>query len=179
MNSKWKTKSSEVVYQNRWIKIYKEIRFNKKDEKFDFFHASFNQFAKVIAINSQGEIALIENYRYLIGKSHLELPAGGAEEGEDITKSGLRELQEETGIIAKNARLLGEFYTTVGISDQKGYVVLATDLSFGKPILDKFEEIEPVKFYSISKIKELISKNIITDGPTITALTIYFYQNGL
>ena len=176
MNSKWKTTFSEIVFQNKWIKVFHEIRTNQKNENADFFHTSFNQFAKVIAVNNQGEIALINNYRYLIGKYHIELPAGGAEEGEDIASSGLRELQEETGIIAKKAQLLGEFYTTVGISDQKGYVVLATELSLGKSILDKFEEIEPVKFYTIPEIKKLIANNTITDAPTIAALSMYFFQ---
>ena len=142
-----------------------------------FFTPHLINLPKLLPLTIKCEIALINNYRYLIGKYHIELPAGGAEEGEDIASSGLRELQEETGIIAKKAQLLGEFYTTVGISDQKGYVVLATELSLGKSILDKFEEIEPVKFYTIPEIKKLIANNTITDAPTIAALSMYFFPN--
>lgn len=179
MNSKWKTISSKIDYENKWIKITKNIRRHQTGKESDFFFASFNLFTKVIAANSLGEIALIKNYRYLIDSNQIELPAGGIESGEDIALSALRELKEEAGIVAKNTKILGEFYTTIGISDQKGYAVLATDLALEEPEFDEFEEIEPVKFYSVPEIKRLIAKNILTDGPSVTALSIYFNQYGL
>lgn len=177
MKSKWKTLSSETVYQDKWTKIIKNIISCPNQKNHDFFYVSLNTFVKVIAINSQGKIALIKNFRYIIQKDSIELPAGIIEKNEKIVEAALRELKEETGIIAKNTKFIGEFYTTNGSSDQKGYVVLTTNLTLGKTSLDEFEEIEPVKFYSIAKIKKLIAKNIITDGPTLTALSLYFAQN--
>jgi ADP-ribose pyrophosphatase len=179
MNSKWKNLSSEIVYQDKWVKVFKNILSNSENKKRDFFYVSLNTFVKVIAVNSQNEIAVIENFRQILQKSFLEIPAGIIEPKEKILDAGARELKEETGLIAKDLKLIGEFYTTNGISDQKGYAVLATNLSSGKIHLDEFEEIEPVKFYSIAEIKNLIAKNFITDGPSLIALSIYFAQNGL
>ena len=179
MKTKWKTISSEIVYQDKWTRIIKNIVNSPNQENRDFFFVSLNTFVKVIALNSEGKIALIRNFRYITQKNSLELPAGIIENNEKIADAALRELKEESGIIAKNTKIMGEFYTSNGSSDQKGYAVLATDLSFGKTALDEFEEIEPVKFYSVEEIKKLISKNSITDGCTLAALSIYFSQNNL
>lgn len=180
MNSKWKTLSSKTDYKNKWIKVMKNVIRNSENKiQSDFVYVSLNTFVKVIALNTKGEISLINNFRYILQQDFLELPAGSVEEGEDVLAAGLRELKEETGIVAKNIKILGEFYTTNGISDQKGYALLATNLKFGKSSLDTFEEIDPVKFYSVAKIKELIAQNTIKDGPSMTVISMYFSQNGI
>jgi ADP-ribose pyrophosphatase len=132
-----------------------------------------------VALNDQGKIALTRNYRYIVDTNQLEIPAGIIEKDEDITIAAKRELEEETGLIAKKIKVLGEFFTTNGSSDQKGYAILATDLFQSKTCLEEFEEIEPVEFYSVSEIKKMIANNEITDGPCLTALLIYFSQNNL
>lgn len=179
MNSKWKTLSSKVAYENKWIKVIKNIVSDSNNNNYNYFYVSLNTFVKVIAINDKNEIAIINNFRYILQSYQLELPAGVIEKGEGVEAAALRELSEETGLIGKNTKILGELFTTDGVSDQKGYGVLVTDLSFGETHLDNFEEIEPVKFYSVAKIKELIAQNVIKDGPTMTVLSMYFSQNDL
>lgn len=179
MKSKLKTVSIELIYQNKWIKVFKKNLRDLKNIEHDFFYVSLSTFVKVVAVNSKNEIAIIENYRHIFNKSFLEIPAGIIEAKEKILDAGARELKEESGLIVRNLKLIGEFYTTNGISDQKGYVVLATELTQSSTQLDELEEIESVKFYSVSEIKKLIAKNILTDGPSITALSIYFFQYGL
>lgn len=109
----------------------------------------------------------------------MELPAGGIEEGENIKKAALRELKKETGFHAKKTKILGKFHTTTGVSDQTAYAILATDLVKKERQLDQFEEITSLKFFSVDKIKKLIAKNVIKDGPTIIAFSMYLFQNEL
>ena len=52
----------------------------------------------VFAMDDQGRVALVRQYRYPMGEETLELPAGKLEPGEDPRDSGLRELAEETGL---------------------------------------------------------------------------------
>ncbi len=53
----------------------------------------------VFAMDDQGRVALVRQYRYPMGEETLELPAGKLEPGEDPRDSGLRELAEETGLV--------------------------------------------------------------------------------
>jgi ADP-ribose pyrophosphatase len=179
MNSKWKTLSSVIDYQNKWLKVMKNIILNKKGTKYDYFYVSLSNFVIIVAVNDEGKIAFTRNYRYIVDTNQLETPAGIIEKNEDIEVAAKRELEEETGLIAKNIKILGEFFTSNGSSDQKGYAVLATDFTLSKPHLDEFEEIEAVEFYSVSEIKKMIANNEITDGPCLTALLMYFSKNDL
>ena len=49
----------------------------------------------VFAMDGQGRVALVRQFRYPLGEVTLELPAGKLEPGEDPRASGLRELAEE------------------------------------------------------------------------------------
>lgn len=179
MNSKWKTLSSVVDYQNKWFKVMKNIILNKKGTEYDYFYVSLSSFVIIVAVDDQGKIALTRNYRYIVDTNQLETPAGIIEKDEDVALAAKRELEEETGLIAKNIKILGEFFTSNGSSDQKGYAILATDLTQSKPHLEEFEEIEAVEFYSVSEIKIMIANNEISDGPCLTAFLMYFSQYDL
>ena len=49
------------------------------------------------------QLVLVRQFRYPIGKELLEIPAGKLEKGEDPYPAALRELREETGIVADEA----------------------------------------------------------------------------
>lgn len=68
------------------------------------------------------KIALVRQYRYPIDDYIYEFPAGLVEEGEDLTKAAIREMQEETGLkldpIESEEGYSRPFFTTVGMTDE-------------------------------------------------------------
>ena len=50
----------------------------------------------ILALDDRNNVLTVTQYRYVIGKPLLEIPAGKLEPGEDPRDSGLRELAEET-----------------------------------------------------------------------------------
>ena len=69
----------------------------------------------VFAMDGQGRVALVRQFRYPLGEVTLELPAGKLEPGEDPRASGLRELAEETGLTPGTFLPLGSFASSPGI----------------------------------------------------------------
>ncbi|MFN8760239.1 MAG: NUDIX hydrolase [Tagaea sp.] len=57
-------------------------------------------YVNVLAIARDGRVALVEQFRPMIGRSTLELPGGHRDPGEDPAATARRELHEETGLIA-------------------------------------------------------------------------------
>lgn len=60
----------------------------------------------IIVLNENREIALIRQFRTTTGKWYWELPAGIANEGEDILTTAKREVEEETGLVVKDIELV-------------------------------------------------------------------------
>ncbi len=92
----------------------------------------------VVAI-VDGEIVLVEQYRYAYGKLLLELPAGKLEPGEDAVTAGIRELEEETGLKAESLELLCTMAPTPAYCSEKIWIYMAKDITKTAQRLDSGE----------------------------------------
>ncbi len=69
----------------------------------------------VLPILPSGRIVLVLNYRHATRSWELELPRGRMESQETLEEAALRELKEETGLIASSVAFLGEIATDTGV----------------------------------------------------------------
>lgn len=119
----------------------------------------------IAAVDDEQHIYVVEQYRYPMGETIMELPAGKLEPGEDPEQAALRELQEETGLQARNIRLVGVLYPTPGYCSEKLYLYLATDLQQGAQQLDEGELLHCDRI-PFSELRTLVLDNTIKDAKT-------------
>lgn len=117
-------------------------------------------------------VVLIENHRFTVDKTLLELPAGTLEPGEDPAACAARELEEETGYRAATLEPLLAFYPSPGLGDERMHVFVARGLTKTAQKLDQTEQIE-VCVYPLSEALSHIRRRRIEDAKTIAAL-LYF-----
>lgn len=89
----------------------------------------------VVAVDDQGRIVLVRQYRHPVGRRLLELPAGLLDvHGEDPAQTARRELAEETGLAASGWAVLVDVASSPGFTDESVRVYLASGLSaVGRP----------------------------------------------
>jgi ADP-ribose pyrophosphatase len=87
------------------------------------FHPS--DWVNVIAVTEQQHVVFVRQFRAGIETDTLELPGGFVNPGEDAQAAGLRELEEETGFVAKSSRMLGVFHPNPGLQSNRCSIVLA------------------------------------------------------
>ena len=63
----------------------------------------------VLALDERNNVLAVRQYRYVFGRTLLELPAGKLDPGEDPVTGALRELKEETGAVPDTFLPLGAF----------------------------------------------------------------------
>lgn len=120
---------------------------------------------------SPGEVILIRQYRYAIGRWIWELPAGTLDPGETPRTAARRECAEEIGLTPGRVRKLGAFYPTPGFCDELMFYYVCTDL---KPpthavAQDPDEQIEPRSF-SLRRVRALIARGDIVDMKTVVGV---------
>ncbi|MGN0817851.1 MAG: NUDIX domain-containing protein [Candidatus Coproplasma sp.] len=119
-----------------------------------------------------GRIALVKQFRYLYGKEIYEIPAGKLNQGEDPKVSALRELEEETGYRASDARLFAVIYPTPGYTDEIIHVYFVEDAEYVGNRLDEGEFLN-CYFIDIKEVEKMIDGGEITDSKTIVAVYKY------
>ena len=87
--------------------------------------------AVIVAIDDDGHLILVEQYRVPLGRACLELPAGlvGDEsDDEAVETAAARELEEETGYRPGRIESLGEYFSSPGMVSESFTLVRARDL---------------------------------------------------
>ena len=84
----------------------------------------------VIALDDNGRVALVRQYRHAVRHRLIEPPAGLLDvDGEDYLRAAQRELAEEAGLAAGVWHVLVDLFTTPGIIGETLRVYLARGLS--------------------------------------------------
>lgn len=129
--------------------------------------------AAVVAVNGDGKLLMVRQYRNALDRETIEIPAGGLESIEEPTDvAAARELEEETGYKAGKLELLVSLRTTVAFCNEKIDVYLATDLKPSHQNLDEDEYIN-VETYDIEELVQMIYDCKIQDSKTVASLLAY------
>ncbi len=123
----------------------------------------------VLAISPDNKVILVKQYRKPVDKMMIEIPAGKLEPSEKPEVCAIRELQEETGYIAKNVTKICTFYTSPGFSNEVIHLFRATHLEKGAAMPDDDEFVEFFEV-TIEELRKLVESGEIIDAKTLVAI---------
>ena len=132
--------SSERVYEGRVWNIRREtVAFGDGEITRDF--VEHTGAVAVLALDEEGRICLIRQYRHPVRAREWELPAGLLDlEGESPLLAAQRELAEEVDLVAGDWALLTDFHTSPGGSNESLRVYLARDVSDASEVFERTDE---------------------------------------
>jgi ADP-ribose pyrophosphatase len=125
----------------------------------------------IVALDPDGNVLLVRQYRHAVGRDLLELPAGTLEKNEKPEAAAPRELKEETGYTAQRWELLARFLSSPGILTEEMHVYLASDLVEGTfaPMEDEDLHLEKVR---LEQALKWARSGEIVDAKTIVGLLL-------
>jgi ADP-ribose pyrophosphatase len=135
------TLSSEVVYEGIFLRVFRD-RVRTPDS-----HETWREYLRhpgavmMIPVLANGDVVLERQYRYPLGRSFIEFPAGKVDAGEGLLECAQRELKEETGYVAADWTYLGGFHNAIGYSGEDR-VYLASGLTMEEARTDDGEVLE-------------------------------------
>ena len=128
----------------------------------------------VVAVDRDGRVPLVRQYRAALDKELLELPAGKLDvAGEDPMACAQRELVEEVGRSAAAIELLCEFHNSPGFSDERHRVYLARDLTEVPHDRQGVEEASmTVEWVLLDDAVALVRSGEVLDAKTVIGLLL-------
>jgi 8-oxo-dGTP pyrophosphatase MutT (NUDIX family) len=172
-----KTISSRVVYKNRWMSV-REDQIERADGSTGIYSVIDKPTAAMIipldGTPAEGNVYLIEQFRYPASDRFLEFPGGAWEDdpGADPVDLARGELLEETGLIPGRINYVGFLYFAYGMSSQGFHLYCATELVQGEATPEHTEQDLVVKRVSVSDFEDLCRDNVIKDSASIAAWTL-------
>jgi ADP-ribose pyrophosphatase len=163
--------SRKEIYHGRVFDVYQdEVQLpNGRVTRLDV--VGHEPAVTILPLDEQGQVWLIRQFRYPVGESLLELPAGLVEPGEAMAACAARELREEIGMSAEQLTPIGGFYLAPGYSSEYIYAFLARGLQPAPLPPDDDEFIEVVKF-PLDEVYRMLAKGELRDAKTIAAISL-------
>ena len=185
----WETISNETHFQNKNLEVVtEEIRSPARHEPRSWTVVRRKRAVIIAAMTSEAKLILIRQERIPIRAAIWEVPGGQIDEkGEldpdEIAAVGLRELREETGFeLAEGGNLtpLGDFFTSPGFTDVRGYFFLARPVRecAAGHCRDDSESILDCRAFSADELRRMIADNEIRDANTL-AICVRLLARGL
>jgi len=170
--SEGKTLSSQLVYDGHAVRLRVDTVRMSSGRETTREIVEHSDCVAIVAIDANGNVLLVNQFRKPVEKELLEIPAGGIDPGEDPVTAVRREMQEETGYLPQKVERLGGFYSAPGYCTEYLHLYLATDLTPSQLYAEDTESIKLVRV-PISQIPALITSGSICDAKSIAGLLIY------
>ena len=176
----WKVLRREKVYTSDWINLYQDWVQLPDGTVIEGHHVLDypRKAVGAVPVNAEGRVMLVDHYRFITDTRGWEIPAGGVDAGEDFEAAARREMLEESGCTGGDLSLLTRYHPSNGSSNQLFVLYIARGVEQTAPITDTNEIIQ-ARWFEAAEVRELIDKNLIPDGLSLTALLAAFYKGFL
>lgn len=174
----WKKLSSKKIFESRFFDLSEDICETSSGLVVPrYFMLSFPDWVQAVALDEQGQLILVNQYRYPGQKNFLEFPGGSTsfDRQEDPLVAAQRELLEETGYQSNEWQYLGAHYPNPALQSNRVHSFLALNCKKVADLnLDPFEELS-VELYSLNDFLQLCTQK---DGQhSLMLATLFLAQH--
>ena len=161
--------ASETVFQGALLRVKRDAVRLHDGKTATREYVEHGGAVMIILLLDSGELVMERQYRYVMRRHCLELPAGKIDPGEDPFGTAQRELLEETGYVAREWTYLATIHPTVAYSTERILVYLARGLEHRGGNLDDGEHLE-VLTLPLPALLDWVRSGEITDVKTVIGL---------
>ena len=172
MRKIFSTTNSEIIKQNPYWTYMCDNYVMPNGEIGEYHYVKSVGSVFIIPRAADGKFLMTKQFRYLNEMNSIEFPGGGIVPNLSIEQNAQKELSEEVGVCAEQLTLLGKFNPCNGVTNEICYVFLAEELIPINVEKDPSEQIEVVQM-TLQQINNAIKTNLIWDGMTLAAWTLY------
>ena len=166
----WRTLGTRVIYANPWLRLREDRVIRPDGNEGIYGVVEMSPSVGIVALSEAGEIALVTQWRYTLGRMSVEIPTGGSQSSDQsLLAAAKRELREETGLSARSWRELGFVDNSNGTTTDVAHMFLATGLEAGPDAQDPEEQVT-LGWLPFGQAVENVLDGSITESVSVAAI---------
>jgi ADP-ribose pyrophosphatase len=163
------TLSSELLLRGNFLRVRRDTVALPDGKQATREYVCHPGAVAVLPLLDDGSVLLERQWRHPLGRVLLELPAGKIDPGETTACCAVRELQEETGYVAREWAYACTLHNAAAYSDEHIEIWFARGLMPGPQRLDDGEFIELVQ-RTEAELDAAALQGELTDAKTLIGL---------
>ncbi len=176
----WRVLSSETVLDSPWLKVRADRCVTGEGHEISpYYVLDYPDWALVVAIATDGQLILVQQYRHGVGATSTELPCGGVDAADaDPVAAGARELLEETGYAGGEWTWIARLAANPATQTNYCHVVLATGVEKqAEPVEDAAEKLRILRMPVAAAVNLALSGGMI-QSMHVAALALALGRTG-
>lgn len=174
MENKWKIVSMSTEFASPFMRLIAEhCMHEEKETEHTFYRLEFSDWVNIVPVTTEGDVVMVRQHRFGVGKDTLEVPGGTMDVGETEPLLAVRrELMEETGYDSDSIIYLGNALVNPAIQNNRCHFFLALNaVKRGEQELDATEDIS-LEIYPLSQVITLITSGAIQHSLALQGLVL-------
>lgn len=161
----WRITSSECQYRDEFVEFWVDDCVRPDGAEARRATLRMRPGVAVLAVDEEGDVRLVRQFRYAVGRESIEAVQGALDEGEGAPEAARRELREELGVEAGELTDLGPLDAITSQVFSPAYLFLARDLRFREPEREPTEHLRPLQL-SLAEAVHMVMDGRITQATT-------------
>ena len=126
----WRRLDTTYPFESPWFRLRQDRLRVRDGEEITYAYLEEPPGVLVVPLTADGQIVLVEQYRYTIDAWCLQVPAGGTHDadGRALEEVARKELEEEIGATCGALQHLGAFHPSLARTNAQSHVYLARDV---------------------------------------------------
>ena len=167
----WELLGSEPVADHRIFQLrHDRYRLAPSGVEHDFIVMDTADWVNVVAIDVDGRLILVKQYRHGLQRLSLEPPGGMIDRGETPEAAARRELREETGYVSEKVRFLGRVAPNPALQNNWCHMFLAAECRLAAACEPDHLECIAVELRRPEELAELFRSEAICHAMSVIAL---------
>lgn len=170
----WKQTNRKTVYSTPHLRVHEDtVELPNGAVVDDYSIVEFNDVIMCVVTDPDGNVVMLQEYRYAVDQTMWNLPAGSVQRGtEELVASARRELREETGYDSDDVTLVGELHD---YPTKATHIVHVFRIKNAVPTTDTaHEETEHLRVVLMrpEEVKKLVFENQVKTTSVLSALVL-------